>query len=167
MANTSTISATWAQTMSVLETFSVANTTDNTILVNGISQSGTLTASTTPAATKHSQWTVTLSGGAATIDLTAIPGLNGSETIDGTGLKVRLLQFYTPAANANVVSVTKAVSNGYGLDAAGTSWTESLDPDTGRSMWLNTTAPTIGSGAKNITVAGTGSQTIQVGVVLG
>lgn len=167
MANTSTVSATWAQTLSVIETFSVANAADNTLLVNGISQGGTLTASTTPAATKQSQWTVTLSGGAATIDLTAIPGLNVNETIDGSGLKVRVLQFYAPAANANVITVSKAVSNGYGLDAAGTSWTESLDPDTGRSMWCNTTAPTIGSGAKNITVAGTGTQTIQVGIVLG
>ncbi len=167
MANTTTISATWAQTMSVVETFSNANVNNNDILVNGISQGSVLTASTTPAATKQSQWTVTLSGGAATIDLTQIPGFNSSEVIDGTGLKVRMLQFYAPATNANVITALKAVSNGYGLDAAGTSWTESLDPDTGRSMWLNTSAPTIGGSAKSITLTGTGSQTIQVGIILG
>ncbi len=167
MANTSTVAATWGQTLSVVETFSVANAVDNTLLVDGISQGGTLTAATTPAATKQSQFTVTLGGGTATIDLTAIPGLDPNQTIDGTGLKVRVLQFFAPATNANILTAAKAVSNGYGLNAAGTSWTETMDPDTGRSMWLNTSAPTIGSGAKDITLTGTGSQTLHVGIVLG
>ena len=167
MANTSTVSAVWAQTMNVTETFSAANVVQNAILVNGINQGGTLNATSTPAATKQSYFTITMTAGAATLDLTAIPGLNVNETIDGTGLKVRLLQFYAPATNANPVTAAKGGSNGYGLTAAGTTWSIPLDPDTSAARWCNTSAPTIGSGAKTIDITGTGSQTIQVSIVLG
>lgn len=167
MANTSTVSAAYSSTISVTETFSAANTVDNSILVNGISESGTLTASTTVPATKQTQYTLTMSGGTGTIDLTALPGLNVNETVDCTGLKVQLLKLKVPITNANAVTVAKGGSNGYGLSTAGTTWSVPLSPGQSMLFYLADLSPDVGSGAKNLDVTGTGTQTLEVGIVAG
>jgi cytoskeletal protein RodZ len=167
MANTSTVSAAYSSTINVTETFSIANSADNTILVTNISESGTLTASTTVPATKQTQYTLTMSGGTGSIDLTALPGLNVNETIDGTGLKVQLLKFKVPTSNANKVTVAKGGSNGYGLASDGTTWTWTGSPGQSQMFYLADLSPDVASGARIIDVTGTGTQTLEVAIVLG
>jgi hypothetical protein len=167
MANTSTVSAAYSSSMNVTETFSIANAADNSILVTSISETGTLTASTTIPATVQSQFSVTLSSGTGSINLAAIPGLNASETIDATGLKLQLFKFANPITNANTITVAKGASNGYGLSAAGGTWSVILSPGQSVMVFSQDVAPDVASGARVIDVTGTGSQVLNVGVVLG
>ncbi len=165
MANSSAVSANLVSNLSITETFSpFANPALDSILLDGLNENVTLDGSSSPAATKASIFTVTGSG---SIDLTQIPGLEADETIDGTGLKVQFIKFQAGAANANPITVTKAVSNGYGFDAAGSSWTMVFDAGQSDAKNLNATAPTIGGSAKAITITATGSQTIKVAIVVG
>lgn len=167
MPNTSTVSVDYASTISITETFSIANSADNTILVNTYNQSGTLTASTTPPATKQATFALTLTAGSGSIDLTALPGLNANETVDGTGLKAQLLLLLNPSSNANSITVAKGASNGYGWNTAGTSWTVSLSPGQWAQFGGNDVAPDVASGARILDVTGTGSQVLNVSIVLG
>lgn len=168
MPNLSSVAATYSSTISVLETYTgYTNPADATLLVDQISETGTLTASTTVPATIDTQYTLTMSGGLGSIDFTALPGLNASETIDGTGLKVQLLKLKVPITNLNAVTVAKGASNGYGLATAGTTWTVTLSPGQSMLFVLSDLAPDVAPGARILDVTGTTTQTLQVGVVLG
>jgi len=167
MANTSTVSVDYASNITITETFSIADTVDNTILVNTYNQTGTLTASSSVPATKQATFALAMSGGSGSIDLTALPGLDSNQTVDGTGLKVQLMLLLNPSSNANSITVAKGGSNGYGLDAAGTAWTETLSPGQWRMIGGNDVAPDVASGARILDVTGTGSQVLDVSIVLG
>lgn len=167
MANTSTVSVVYASNITITETFSIADTVDNTILVNTYNQSGTLTAATDVPATKQATFALTLTAGSGSIDLTALPGLDANQTIDGTGLKVQLLLLLNPSSNANSITVASGASNGYGLDAAGTAWTETLSPGQWRMVGGNNVSPDVAAGDRILDVTGTGSQVLNVSVVLG
>lgn len=141
---------------------------DNTFTLNGLDQNLDLTASTTPPVTKVAAYTLTLSGGTGSIDLTALPGLlNASEVIDITGLKAQIFQFYAPSTNANNITLTRGASNGYGLGAGGAAWTVVVPPDSSCLMKFTDTNPDVASGAKTIDCTGTGTQTVEVQVVAG
>lgn len=167
MANTSTVSVDYASNVTITETFSIADSVDNTILISTYNQSGTLTASTDVPATKQATFALTMSGGTGSIDLTALPGLNANETVDGTGLKAQLILFSNPSSNANSITVAKGGSNGYGLDTGGTAWTETISPGQWRMVGGNNVAPDVASGARIFDVTGTGSQVLNVSIVLG
>lgn len=162
-----TISAAYNIGFAVTETFSEASSADNTILVNGLVESGTLTASSTVPATKHTYYTLTMSGGTGSIDLSSLPGSNSDETVVGTGLKVQLIKFKAPVTNANIITVASGVSNGYGFDASGTAWTHTLSPGQSMCCSLIDLSQDVASGDRIIDVTGTGSQTLEVHVVLG
>lgn len=168
MANTSTISASYQSAIAVTESFSgFTDPTNNSILVNQIDESGILNASSTPPASMQSQFSIALVSGAVSIDLTALPGLNGSEAVNGTGLKVQLVKFKNPITNANKITVAKGASNGYGLDASGDSFSIPLSPGQSVMFVLDAAAPAIASGAKTFDLTGTGTQALQVAVVMG
>lgn len=167
MANTSTVSVAYASNITITETFSVANAADNTILVNTYNQTGTLTASSTVPATVQATFPLTMSGGTGSINLAALPGLDSSQTIDGTGLKAQLLLLLNPSSNANSITVAKGASNGYGWNTAGTSWTVSLSPGQWAMFGGNDVGPDVASGARLLDVTGTGSQVLDVSIVLG
>lgn len=76
----------------------------------------TLDASSTPAVTKAFSDTITMSGGTAKLDLTALPGPS-STTIDFSGLKVQL--FKMKVATTNTLPVTCTVgTNAYNIFGA-------------------------------------------------
>ena len=76
-----------------------------------------LSPTTTPPVTKYSADAVTLDGGgAATIDLTDLPGLQAA--IDGTGLKVQLMRIQGATGNG-ALTISPGASNGYELFGAG------------------------------------------------
>lgn len=117
----------------------------------------TLNATSTPAVTKVSAASYTLSSGAATIDLTSLSGVGG--TVDATGLKLQGMLFKNRAGNAPI-TITAGASNGYLL--FGTSGSVVLSAHASRDgqlCILNPEGlPDVSGTAKTIDVAGTGSQ---------
>jgi|SRR6185312_9312151 len=168
MPNTSSISVAYGSLITVTETFTGFTAPNNEdITVSGINESGTLTATTTPPATLQTQFNQALTAGAATIDLTALPGLNADEVVNGNGLKVQLVKFKNPSANANKITISQGASNAYRLDGA-TNWTISLAPgQSAGPFYLDAASDVISSTHKTIDLAGTGTQTLQVAVVMG
>lgn len=163
-----TIRVTYVSQVTVVQSFSgFTDPADATITVNGLNESATYTSATTPPVTKATAFTLTLTAGSGSIDLTALPGATADETIDLTGLKVQMVKLINPDSNANPITVTKGALNGYGLNAAGGAWTEVIDPGQSRTFFLNDTAPDVAAGARVWDVTGTGSQTLDVEVVAG
>jgi len=131
---------------------------------DGYNLSGvSLTSATTPPVTKCSFQDYALSGGTKTIDLTALLGLK-NESQDCTGLKLQFLVFINAASNADMV-ISGEGANGYSLGAART-----INGGTAANydiMYAPESLPDVASGAKNLVVTGTGSQSFKLGVVLG
>lgn len=117
MAGTSSVSASWELKLDVTDTLDVdldLTSSDPRVLHSISGSSGTLTASTTPPATKVSSDTRALSAGADAIDLTAAPGRDGG-TVAMTGLKVQLVKIACPSTNTAGVKFAPGASNGYAL----------------------------------------------------
>ncbi len=164
-----TISVLYDSACTVTETNTGAfvSSVDNTVTFNGLNETGTLTASTTVPVTKHAEYELTMSGGTGTIDLTALPGQTVDETVVGTGLKVQVLKFKNKSTNANSITVAKGASSGYGINAAGTTWSIPISPGQSVTILGNDASPDIAGGAKTIDVTGTLSQVLQVQIVMG
>lgn len=105
-----------------------------------------------------------LSAGAGTIDLTALTGTNG-RTIDGTGLKVQFFRVKALAANANPITLAEGASNGYAL--MGAAWSIILAPGQEFTLKGNEATPDVGATDKIIDLTGTGTQGLQVTIILG
>lgn len=165
----STVSATFAMQLTVVETFTgvYISTADNTTTHNGLNAADTLNASSTVPATKVASFDVTMSGGTGSIDLSALPGLTADETVVGTGLKAQAWIFKNKTTNANSITVAKGASNGYGINAAGTTWSMPISPGQSFMILGNDASPDVAGGAKVIDVTGTLAQVLQVIVLLG
>ena len=137
---------------------------DNGVTHTGYNSSANLNAGTTPPATVCAFFLKALSAGAGTIDLTALPGTLGA-AVDGTGLKVQVAKFKNPATNANAITVTFGAANPYLLGGSAFKWI--LQPGQEITIYGNDATPDVASGAKNIDIAGTGSQALQCSFVLG
>jgi len=163
------IEVTYAVTGTIVETLTgpFVSAADATTTTNGLNIAGVLNASSTVPATKYAAGRLTLSSGSGTLDLTALPGRTADEVVDGTGLKLQLLILHAKSDNANPITATKGASNGYGLNAAGGTWTMTLDPDTTGVRFLKDAAPDIDSTHKTIDVSGTGSQVLDYEIVMG
>lgn len=164
----STITATGISKITVTETFvgSYVSTADATAgFGDQLGETLTLTASSSVPVTKHAEFQKTMSGGAATIDLTALPGKTADETIDGTGLKVQLAKFRNLSTNANDITITFGASNPYNL--CGSAFVITLKPGQSIMFSGNEAAPDVGGGAKEIDISGTLAQVLEVQFVLG
>ena len=129
-----------------------------------LNKTKSLGAATTPPATKVAAFQKALAAGVATIDLTALVGTNG-EIVDGSGLKVQCLKVANPVTNANPISITEGAANGYAAFGAG--WKLTLSPGMEALLYGDDDAPDVAAGDKNIDLAGTGSQALDVLIVLG
>jgi hypothetical protein len=162
------IYATLQSALTVVETITnngaFLSSSSNKVTHNGLNVQSSIDATTTPPATKVAGFQKALAAGVGTIDLTALPGTNGT-TVDGTGLKVQAVKFRNPSSNANNITITVGASNGYQLHGAG--WSITLRP--GESyLWEGVdAAPDVGGSAKNIDLAGTLVQALDVLIVLG
>jgi hypothetical protein len=124
----------------------------------------TLKSDSTPPATKVAAFEQALTGGAATIDLAALAGTNGA-TVAGSGLRVQVLRVKAPATNGNPITIAKGASNGY--DGLGASFSHTLVPGGEATFFLNDAGGDVGGSNKNLDLAGTGVQVLQVEIVLG
>lgn len=124
----------------------------------------TLDASSTPNATQCTYDEYAMVEGAATIDLTALSGINaGSASMNG--LKPRAVLFSNPSTNANAITVAEGASNGYEL--LGDGFTFTLQPGASLMVYLAGTGGAVGGSAKTIDISGTGTQVLRVAAVFG
>ena len=138
------------------------DTAGATIIHNQFNESMTLTSATATPVTETAQFIQALSGGAATIDLTALNGADDT-ALDLTGLKVQY--FRLKNLGANTMTVTFAAANPYELGGSTGVWI--VQPSGWIDFYANDNAPDVASGAKNITLAGTVSQTCEITIVAG
>jgi hypothetical protein len=160
------VSATFISALTITEPSAetLVQSTDNTISYVGPNQSLTLTGLTSPAVSKQAAFEVTMSGGAATIDMQALVGALGS-IVDGTGLKVQMIKFTNKATNANAITIAEGASNGYEL--LGGSFTFTLPVGGSALFYLPEGSPDIAANASEIDISGTGSQVLQVAIAMG
>jgi len=137
---------------------------DKTVTHDGFNTSKTLNASSTPAVHKVACFEQALTAGSATIDLTALTGTNGA-TVDGTGQKVQVFKAKAPATNANPITIGEGAANGYEL--AGNAWKMILQPGQEFLFYGDGDTPAIGAAAKDIDLAGTGAQKLEIEIVTG
>jgi hypothetical protein len=138
----------------------------STVTTNGLNETVVLTGVTVPPITAQAAFQQALSGGAATIDLTALPGLTPSETVNGTGLKVQAIKLRGLSTNANKIVVSQGAANPYRLDGA-TAWSIPLLAGQSVLIYVDAGGEVIGGSHKNIDLAGTGSQVLEVEIVMG
>jgi len=129
-----------------------------------LNKSATYQADTTPPVTKVATFSQSLTDGAATIDLTALEGTNGA-AVDGTGLKVQAIKIVAKAANANAITIAKGASNGYALAGAGFSVALAAGQEV--VLFGNDATPDIAVDAKTLDLTGTGTQGVDVVIVMG
>lgn len=164
--------------MSVAVTYGVQTTVAETLVANvpaalaanavvthnQFNTSLSLTSSTTPPVTKHAAFNKALVAGTATIDLTALTGTNGA-TVDLTGLKIQVFRVKATAANANPISLTEGAANGYAL--AGALWLVALKAGQEVTIYGNDSTPDVAAADKNIDLAGTGTQSLDIEIIAG
>lgn len=123
-----------------------------------------LTASTTPDAENGVASRLSLTAGSLTVDLTAISDVNGATTTL-TGKIVRALLFHN--RGAATMTFAKGASNG--LDSLSGTWSMALLAGEKRCIDLtDCTAPNaISASNKTIDVTGTGTDSFDIGVVVG
>jgi hypothetical protein len=164
-----TVSVTFNMRMDVTETLDVDvdSAAQPVIQHSALSIKKTLNASSTPAATKHSQQVYSLSGGAKTIDLTALLSTYG-KVLDCTGLKVRLIRFEN--LGTATMTIGKGASSGYDL-FGGTIAPAVAAPDgttpTGLMQSFGDGLAAVDGTHKTIDVTGTGTDQFALSLVLG
>lgn len=162
------VSVTYGATCTVIETITTgtpaASDANARVTHNLFNSSASLSGSTTPPATTVAAFELALVAGAGSIDLRALSGTNGA-TIDGNGLKVQVLKIKAKATNENVISVAVGASNGYEL--AGADFKITLQPGQEFLFYGNDETPDIADADKVLDVAGTGTQGLDVIVVMG
>lgn len=142
-------------------------TGDNSV-THQMGYSATLNSSSTPDATKAATWTVTMSGGAATIDMTSIPGVEG--TFSASGLKPRLIKYRPKSDNANAITIGTGASNGY--TGLGANFEVTLNAPSGSVVpwtthYLGSGATAVSGSVKTLDVSGTGTQALEVMMIFG
>lgn len=161
------VSVAWAMDCTVTEVLannvgSNSTAAKRTVTHDAYDESGVLTGATTPPATATANFLLTLSAGAATVDLRALTGTNGA-TVDGNGLKPQIVRVKN--LGANPITITEGASNGHDAFPA----TTGLEIPAGGivQLYFNDAASDIGATDKTWDVAGTGAQTSEWTIVLG
>jgi hypothetical protein len=151
--------------MTVLETVSGAGLSGTvTIPQDALNFLTSLHALSSPAVTKDSFIAQALTAGAATIDLTSMPNALGTAAqVTFSGLKVQCMIIYAPATNTGTITMSRGASNGYGLNAAGDSFSIRCCPGFRAVMFFDDEPPDVGGSAKTIDLAGTGTETLYIG----
>jgi len=156
------VSATYKSELTVTDTISgtpALSTSDNTVTHNALNRNLTLNATSTPDAELVAEFRATLSGGAFTIDLTAIPTLLG--TVDASGKKVRAFKFRALSTNSGAITVAPGASHAYNM--LGTGWSIPVPVDGEVLMYLKDTAPAVvDSSADTLSLSGTGTDALDV-----
>lgn len=126
-------------------------------------EEATLNSGSTPPVTQCAHFLLTLSGGAATIDLRALTGTNGG-AVDLNGLKVQIVRIKNLGANPMVIKV--GASNGH-TGVFGATTGETIPAGGHLMKFTNDTGDDVGALLKTWDVTGTGAQTAEVTIIGG
>lgn len=162
---------TWETKLSAVETPGTSPATLNptaSITHNAYDQKGTYSVAA-PNPAKCAYFHV-VKGAPGIIDLTALPGINGS-TVNGTGQSVQFIRFRAVTAagalNGANVSLTFGAANPY--DLMGPAFLFVLEPGQWVTFGGSNQCPAIGAGANRIDITGPGAATdgVEVSVIMG
>lgn len=131
--------------------------------------SGTLTGTTSPAATKGWSDKVTLSGGSASLDLTALP-FGNLPNVNFNGLRPQLLKVSCPTTNTGGITIEKKDAvTGYNLFGADNTTAEKITVLPGQTygIQLADAGEDVDATHKDLTLTGTGSEVISMCIVAG
>lgn len=162
-----TIAVTYNGTLTTSEVPVVAAThmTAGQKIVSTLGQSlGGLVAGSTPPCYSRAGADLAMSGGTATLDLTAAIGLNGA-TVSGATKRVQFAKFAAPAANNLAVTIAQGASNGY--DGFGADFSITLEPGAEVLYMLNTAGAVIGGANKILDITGTTTDAISYEIIFG
>ena len=151
---------------SILETLTsgVAGASDKNILHDQYKTEATLNATSTPAISQVSSFLATLSGGALSVDLTALTGAGGA-ALDLSGLKVQGLYLEVSAGDSPMTFVTGA-SNGYDFGGLAT-WSVTLTAGESAMFFWNETSDDVSGTDKIMDISGTGTDTCEICIIAG
>lgn len=140
------------------------------VIYSGYDRSDSIRSDATGPAvpvTKRAFLEQALTAGAATIDLTSLTHEQGglTETVDGTGLKLQFLRLCAPSGNDAAITITPGASNGY--DFSGSSASITLESGQCVTLELAESAPDIDSSNKTLDLAGTGTDSLEVSILMG
>jgi hypothetical protein len=160
------VSVTYAATCTVRETLATntgsASDSSRVITHDAYNESTTLSASSTPPATTCAHFLLTLTAGAATVDLAAALGTNGA-TVNMTGLKVQVLRVKNLGAAARTLA--PGAANPYPF--LGTANDITIPPGGHVMMFLNDASADVAGAVKTIDATGTGTETSEWSIVAG
>ncbi len=137
----------------------VPDVANPTLSASGYNKNFTLNATSTPAATKKVSFLLTLTAGAATIDLSTQTDAGGVAI--GYGLRVQVIRIVNLGTHA--MTFAEGGSNGLAL-ACGSIVVPAGGYD---QKFLNDAAPDMAAGDRTLDVTGTGSETAQITVIFG
>lgn len=135
-----------------------------TITHSAYKTEASLNATSSVPATKAVSFLQALTDGAATIDLTALVGVNGA-AVTGDGLKVQYFYAEASASNANAITISEGAAEGYEL--LGASFTFALLAGQSIAIYGNEATPAISGALNQIDLAGTGTQSVKVQIIMG
>lgn len=162
------IQFTYKSVMTVIEQLEAnpdgLSATDRQVTYDAFNQSKSLSAGTTPPVTMAGFFKKALVAGVGTIDLTAFPTTNGAVD-NGTGLKAQGWKFRNPPTNTGPITVTFGAANPYLLRGAG--WKMIIQPGQEDMGYGADLTPDVGPTSKNIDISGTGTESLEVSLVLG
>jgi len=156
------LTASAAETLSSADAPSAASPTIINHSAYDIAES--LTASTTVPVTDALYLSKALVAGAGTIDLTALTNTLG-DAVDGTTKKLRFCRFTAPTTNTGAITVDAAATNGYAV--FGTAGKVVISPGQSVAFFLEGDGVTISATVKDIRLAGTGAETLNVTLWIG
>jgi hypothetical protein len=162
------VALTYETKLTVIETLGVnvpdVDVANARIVHNAFNTNLSLNGTSSPPVTKVVATQKALAAGVGTLDLTALVGTNGA-VVDLSTLKVQAVKFRNPSTNANAITVTFGAANPYLL--GGAAWKFILEPGMEIVVYGNDKTPDVDSTHKNIDLAGTLVQALDVVIVAG
>ena len=126
----------------------------------------TYNPTSSPPGKYYSSQTLSLVAGVATIDLTALPGLQAA--IDGSGLKLNALRIRGEADGSNAkLTIAEGAANPYELFGAANPIEYPAGCSKCFTFEFDDALADIAAGAKNIDLAGTGTDSFFIEIIVG
>ena len=157
------VSSSWTPTLDLKGDDSITGQTVNATALNPSQTTYTQTAN--PKAKYYSGKKYALVAGALTIDLTALSGLQAS--INGTGLKVQALRVRGCATGNGKLTISEGAANPYELFGGANPIEYPAGNTYAWQFEFGDKLGAIGAGAKNIDLAGTGTNEFYIEFLLG
>jgi len=127
-------------------------------ITHKLSDTQSLTSSTSTPVSSAASFALTLSSGTAQIDLNAVT-MAGGATADWSGIKLQAMGVKV-GTGASVMTVAVGTSSGYAF--SGASWSQEVESGGSFLSFQNEAAPDISTSARYILISGTGSQSCDV-----